>query len=99
MKNAAFQPHLPDLKAPTKDQFAELSTVALARAMTIDGRVLPKETRGTVVAAYTGGLGRSNSKCHFTLWQHLMRPTCARESLVRYRVPPRSLPQKWITRP
>jgi len=38
-------------------RFAELSVVALAHAVDIDGRSLPEGTRGTVVAAYRDGVG------------------------------------------
>jgi len=37
--------------------FAELSTVALTHAIEVDGRVLHKGTLGTVVGAYSDGIG------------------------------------------
>ncbi len=37
--------------------FAELSVVALARSVDIEGRSLPKGSEGTVVAAYRDGIG------------------------------------------
>ena len=38
-------------------QFADLSTVALVRAVDVGGRALPAGARGTVVGAYADGLG------------------------------------------
>jgi len=40
-----------------KGRFAELSSVALIRAVEVEGRVLPEGGRGTVVAAYSDGIG------------------------------------------
>ena len=51
------QDSLPRADRPAAPRFAELSVVALARAVDVDGRSLPAETRGMVVAAYTDGLG------------------------------------------
>lgn len=42
---------------PAIRPFAELSVVALAHSMDIDGRPLAKGSRGTVVAAYNDGIG------------------------------------------
>ena len=42
---------------PAVRPFAELSVVALARAIDVDGRPMAKGSRGTVVAAYHDGVG------------------------------------------
>ncbi len=49
-------------QTPHKDhsltrRFAELSTVTLAHGLTIEGRLLPEGARGTIVAAYSDGIG------------------------------------------
>jgi len=41
----------------TEPSFAELSVVALTRAVEVEGQSLPEGTLGTVVAAYGDGVG------------------------------------------
>ncbi len=43
--------------AEATERFAELSSVALIRAVEFEGRILPEGARGTVVAAYSDGTG------------------------------------------
>jgi hypothetical protein len=50
-------------EAPTSEgagefpRFAELSMVSMRHPVKIDGRTLPTGTKGTVVAAYSDGIG------------------------------------------
>jgi hypothetical protein len=44
-------------RARTGHAFPELSTVRLTRDVDVKGRILPKGARGTVVAAYSDGIG------------------------------------------
>lgn len=46
-----------DRRAEPIPRFAELSVVALQKPVEVNGRLLPAGTRGTVVAAYTDGIG------------------------------------------
>jgi len=47
----------PGKSRPIPHRFAELSVVALTRAIEVEGRSLPQGTPGTVVAAYRDGVG------------------------------------------
>ncbi len=54
----SLKPIGPTRKEETAEpSFAELSMVALTRAVEVEGRSLPKGTLGTVVAAYGDGVG------------------------------------------
>jgi hypothetical protein len=44
-------------EADAAPKFAELSVVSLRREVAVEGRPLPVGTKGTVVAAYSDGIG------------------------------------------
>ena len=53
----SFMRARPTAPVARRQRFAELATVRLTRDMEVDGRMLPKESAGTVVGVYAGGKG------------------------------------------
>lgn len=55
--NEAAGKRAEDAEAEAAPEFEELSVVPLRREVDVEGRPLPAGTKGTVVAAYSDGVG------------------------------------------